>query len=156
MTHIHSPEPIPANDQRPKVFLAGTIDMGNSVDWQAALAHSLEAENVILLNPRRSDWNKDWKPVITDTNFKAQVEWELAALEQSDIIIMYFAPSSQSPVTLLEMGLHAKSGKLIVLCPDGYFRKGNVDVVCMRYGVEQVSTMDDLLSSLKKRLHPLP
>lgn len=58
--------------------------------------------------------------------------------------------------TLLEMGLHAKSGKLIVLCPDGYFRKGNVDVVCMRYSVEQVATMDDLLNSLKKRLHPMP
>ena len=36
---------------------------------------------------------------------------------------------ARAPITLLELGLFARSGKLIVCCPDGYWRKGNIEVV---------------------------
>lgn len=155
-SHIHSPEAIPQDDSRVKVFLAGTIDMGNSVDWQAQLAEALADEAVILLNPRRDDWNKEWLPVADNPHFRQQVEWELAALEQADIIVMYFAATSQSPVTLLELGLHAKSHKLIVYCADGYFRKGNVDIVCERYGVVQAASIEGLTEHIKNKLRLQP
>ncbi|GIT33797.1 MAG: hypothetical protein Ct9H300mP4_01160 [Gammaproteobacteria bacterium] len=79
--------------------------------------------NVVVLNPRREDWNTEWKPISTNKNFRKQVEWELSALEASDIIVMYFAPGSQSPISLREFGLYAKTDKLIVLCPDGFWKK---------------------------------
>src|SRR3546814_4292495 len=56
-----------------------------------------------------------------------------AALESAAIIVMLLAPGSQSPISLLETGLHARGGKLILLCPEGFWRKGNVDITAERY-----------------------
>jgi hypothetical protein len=33
---ITSPEPLPAKHDRPRIFLGGSIDMGNAPDWQKA------------------------------------------------------------------------------------------------------------------------
>lgn len=150
-TIIKSPNIIPTEDNRLKIFLGGSIDMGKSEDWQARIGKQLSNCNAIILNPRRDDWNKDWKPISTDKNFRKQVEWELSALEASDIVVMYFAPGSQSPISLMEFGLYAKTGKLIVLCPNGFWRKGNVDIVSEKYNILTVNTFDELIAELKKR-----
>lgn len=148
---IKSPNNIPSNDNQTKIFLGGTIDMGNSEDWQAKVAESLKQESVILLNPRRDDWNKDWKPIKQEPEFRKQVEWELDALEQSDFIIMFFGKDSLSPISLLEMGLYAKSGKLLIVCPEGFWRKGNVDITAEKYGIKQFETIDEVIDFLKSK-----
>ena len=153
-TIIKSPNVIPTEDSRLKLFLGGSIDMGKSENWQARIEKQLSNYNVIVLNPRRDDWNKEWQPISTDKNFRKQVEWELSALEASDIVVMYFAPGSQSPISLLEFGLYAKTGKLIVLCPDGFWRKGNVDIVSEKYNISTVNTFNELIVELKKLLSP--
>ena len=51
------------------------------------------------------------------------IEGDKDACWEADIIIMYFAPHSQSPISLLELGLYAKTDKLMVVCPEGYWRK---------------------------------
>ena len=150
-TLIKSPNDIPIDDNRLKIFLGGSIDMGKSEDWQAKLEKQLSGYNVIVLNPRRDDWNKEWKPISTDPNFRKQVEWELSALETSDIIVMYFAPGSQSPISLMEFGLYAKTNKLLVLCPDGFWRKGNVDIVAEKYNISMINSFDELMMELKNR-----
>ncbi|WP_029275812.1 nucleoside 2-deoxyribosyltransferase domain-containing protein [Pedobacter borealis] len=152
-TIIKSPNPLPSKDNRIKIFLGGSIDMGKSDDWQQSLSKELIDKNVIILNPRRDDWNKDWKPTGTDPNFRKQVEWELNALEASDYIVMYFAPESQSPISLLEFGLYAKSNKLLVVCPDGFWRKGNVDIVSEKYKVETYKTIAEMLKSLQQKIN---
>ncbi len=149
---IKPPNVIPTEDSRLKLFLGGSIDMGKSENWQARIEKQLSNYNVIVLNPRRDDWNKEWKPVSTDQNFRQQVEWELSALEASDIVVMYFAPGSKSPISLMEFGLYAKTGKLIVLCPDGFWRKGNVDIVSEKYNISTVNTFNELIIELKKLL----
>jgi hypothetical protein len=149
---VTSPEALPIDDARPRVFLGGSIDMGRAADWQAALVKSLGDLDVVFLNPRRPDWNPAWKPDASEPEFRRQVEWELEALESADIIVMYLAPGSQSPISLLEMGLHARGGKLILLCPEGFWRKGNVDITAERYDIEQVATMDDLAAAVRRRL----
>lgn len=148
-TVVKSPADLPLEDTRLKIFLGGSIDMGNSVDWQANLTEELSDQNVVVLNPRRDDWNKDWKPIKSDSNFRAQVEWELSALEFADIIVMYFAPGSKSPISLLEFGLYAKSNKLMVICPDGFWRKGNVEIVSERYQVKIFESLNDMSVALK-------
>ena len=45
---------------RPSIFLAGTIDQGNSRDWQAELTRSLARLDVNVYNPRRPDWVRGW------------------------------------------------------------------------------------------------
>lgn len=149
---IKSPNLVPKEDKRTKIFLGGSIDLGKAENWQAKVEQSLSNSNVILLNPRRDDWNKDWKPVSSDKNFRIQVEWELNALEQADYIIMYFAPQSQSPISLLELGLYAKNKKLLVVCPEGFWRKGNVDIVCEKYKIEMFDSIDSLLNTLKTKI----
>jgi len=132
--------------------LGGTIDMRNSEDWQAKVSKELKNEKVILLNTRRDDWNTAWKPVKEEPEFRKQVEWELNALENADYIIMFFGKDSKSPISLLEMGLYAKSGKLLVICPDGFWRKGNVDITAEKYGVKQFDSIENVLDYLKNIL----
>ena len=105
-------------------------------EWQRKLINDLQDENYIFLNPRRNDWDSTWEQKITNPNFYEQVNWELNALECSDVIVMYFDPNTMSPITLLELGIHAKSRKLIVYCPEGFWRKGNVDIVCEKYNIK--------------------
>ena len=126
------------------VFLAGSIDLGKSVDWQAELALSLADCPGILLNPRREQWDSSWLAEASFPPFREQVEWELAAMEAAGMIAFYFAPQSQAPVTLLELGLAAQERKAVVCCPPGYWRKGNVDVVCEHYNIPMVAALEDL------------
>jgi len=149
---VTSPQQGPADRDRPRIFLGGSIDMGRAADWQADLTRALGDLDVVILNPRRSDWNPEWKPVAEEPEFRRQVEWELAALESADIIVMVLAPGSQSPISLLETGLHARGGKLILLCPEGFWRKGNVDITAARYAIEQVATMDELAAAVRRRV----
>lgn len=151
-TVVVSPQPLPIDSALPSVFLGGSIDMGGAPDWQAAMTAALSDMAVIILNPRRPDWNPDWRPEADEPEFLRQVEWELAALESADVIVMYFAPGTHSPISLLEMGLHARDGKLIVLAPDGFWRKGNVDITARAYGVRQVQTMDELTAAVRQAL----
>jgi hypothetical protein len=124
-----------ARDGAPTLFLAGSIDMGAATDWQAELAGLLAPRNVTILNPRREDWDSTWRQSIDEPKFREQVEWELDGLDRADVVAMWFAAESKAPITLLELGLTARSGKLLVGCPDGFWRKGNVEVVCARFGI---------------------
>ena len=63
-----------------------------------------------------------------------------------------FTNDTKSPITLLELGLMARSGKLVVACPDGFWRRGNLEVVCARYQVPLVSGLDELLAHVRARL----
>ena len=120
------------------VFLAGSIEMGAAPDWQSALVRALEPRELTILDPRRAEWDASWRQSIEEPQFREQVEWELDGLDGADVIAMWFAPATRAPITLLELGLHARGGKLVVGCPDGYWRKGNVEVVCARHGVPLV------------------
>ena len=126
-----------------KVFLAGTIDMGNSVDWQTLIAKRFESFGWkwLLFNPRQEHWDAS-RPGEMDY----QVNWELEHLEAADLIIMNFMEKSKSPISLLEMGLFARSGKMYVVCPTGFYRYDNVRITCARYGVPLYNTLEQLLS----------
>ncbi len=139
-------------DKNQSVFLAGSIEVGVAEKWQDKVIKVLKDENITILNPRRPSWDASWKQEIGNPIFKEQVNWELEALEKSDMIIMYFDKNTKSPITLLEFGLYARSGKLIVCCPEGFWRKGNVDIVCERYGVPQVNKIEELINEVKKRV----
>jgi hypothetical protein len=67
---------------------------------------------------------------------------------------MYFAPATRAPITLLELGLFARRGRLLVCCPPYYWRKGNVDVVCQRYGVRTVESLNVLVTEVRRVLAP--
>lgn len=137
----------------PMIFLAGTIDMGNSHDWQKDIIDLLVdrfGDEIIILSPRRDDWDSSWEQRIDNPKFAEQVNWELEMIELSDHVYMHFEKDSKSPITLLELGLIAAEApeKLMVHCPDGFYRKGNVDIVCKRYGVKQLKNHEDVVAHL--------
>ena len=149
---LKPPAPLDFDRSKPSVFLAGSIEMGQAEAWQAHFEDALRGAEITVLNPRRDDWDSTWVQRIDHPQFRAQVEWELAAQERATLIAIYFAPAAKSPVTLLELGLFARSGKVAVCCPDDYWRKGNVEIVCARYGVPMVDSLDALIAYILKAI----
>lgn len=151
MIHPHEelPESISSDRSFTKVFLAGTIDMGNSIDWQKEL-HSIFSSTdgrFILFNPRQEHWDAD-RPGEMDY----QVRWELEHLEEADIIIMNILGNSKSPISLLEMGLHAHSSKMYVICEPDFYRYDNVRITCDFYGIPLFNSMDSFLKEFLQDL----
>lgn len=156
MKEIQAPQSFAKEQGIAHIFLAGSIEMGKADHWQKRVAEELKDSNVVLLNPRRDDWDSSWKQTIDDPQFNEQVTWELKSLERADYILMYIDPNTKSPITLLELGLYAQEWrKLWVCCPEGFYRKGNVDIVCNLYGIMQVETLEDLIAAAKKMEYTL-
>ena len=151
-TVLKPPAPLVFDPARSSVFLAGSIEMGRATDWQAELTAALSDLDLVVLNPRRDAWDASWKQSIDNPAFRAQVDWELDAQERATLILFYFAPSTQAPITLLELGLAATSGKVIVCCPEGYWRRGNVEVVCARHGLPMAADLGALAAAARQRL----
>ena len=149
---VEAPHDIPGSWIAPSVFLAGSIECGSAINWQIIFQRELESEEVILLNPRRRNWDNSWKQEIQDKDFFQQVCWELEMLEKANIIAMYFDPETKSPVSLLELGLFARSGKLHLCCPAGYWRKGNVDIVSNKFGIPSYDTLSQLIEAVRAEL----
>lgn len=153
MIEVQAPRPH-AHLAGRKLFLAGSIEMGRASEWQKDIVAALVDRDVVLLNPRRADWDSSWQQSIDHPQFREQVEWELSALDAADVIAFYFDPATKSPVTLMELGLHAATQpeRLVVCCPEGFWRKGNVDIVCARYGVTRVDDLAALIAALQSRI----
>ena len=149
MIEIKSPNKIPETKDL-KIFLAGSIEMGVAENWQERVTKELGDEPVVLLNPRRENWDPSWPQSKGFPKFREQVEWELNALETSDYTIMYFDPKTKSPISLLELGLHARNGKLLVVCSEEFWRSGNVDIVCEKYKIPRFESLESLLEHTRK------
>lgn len=149
MEVLKPPSELPYSTPEYTVFLAGSIELNTAVNWQEELTKLVQPLPGIILNPRRDSWDSSWEQKFANVKFREQVEWELDAQDMADRIVMYFDPNTKSPITLLELGLYADSNKLIVCCPEGFWRKGNVDIVCKRYEIQQVNTLTDLKNAIE-------
>lgn len=128
-----------------KLFLAGTIDNGQSIDWQTQLIEELKTwENAFhplrlkVFNPRREHWPKEEEK----EEIHRQIQWELHHLELADLIVMNILGNSKSPISLMELGLFAKENKLMVFCPKEFYRYNNVEEVCTKYRIPLYNTND--------------
>lgn len=141
-----APERIDFNRNKFKIFLAGTIDMGNSENWQKKLIDNTpKPEEIDFYNPRRVEWDESWEQDFESPQFFQQVTWEMDAMDKADLIIMNLLPGSKSPISLLELGMFAKSGKIMVCCPKAFYRSGNVHIVCNHYNIPCFETIEELL-----------
>ena len=151
-TEIQAPKFIPYDKLNRYLFLAGSIEMGTAEKWQDRVIQELKNSIWTILNPRRDDWDSSWIQSIDNDKFVEQVSWELEAMERAEYILMYFDVKAKSPITLLELGLWASQppgtkrwDKLVVVCPNGFWRKGNVDIVCARYRTRQFNSLTDAI-----------
>ena len=120
--------------------------MGNSRDWQQEVIDFYKRSNldfdVTFFNPRLP---------IVDSSFEIekQINWELEHLEEANSILMVILGTSKSPISLLELGLHMRTGKLNVVCEEDYYRFTNVKVTCEKYGVPVKTNFDEFLYGKK-------
>lgn len=70
----------------------------------------------------------------------------------ADVIAFYFKPGTLSPITLLELGMYVGTRKAVVCCPEGFYKRGNVQMVCWRYGVELLGSLEELEAAVRTRL----
>ena len=129
-------------DNFASIFLAGTIDNGSSVNWQQNVINDLhyfyDLPNLEIYNPRRLDWPAE----SNHKEIEYQIKWEQEHLDKVDMIFMIFADNSKSPITLLEMGLYAQTGKLYVFCTDKFYRFDNVKLTCDKYSIPLIETTE--------------
>ena len=150
MLEFKAPNPWPKD--KLSVFLAGSIEQGKAFNWQAETVKRLAAFDITIVNPRRDEWDASWEQSIRNPKFAEQVNWELDSLSDVDLIMMYFDPETLSPITLLELGKYSDSGKIFVGCPQGYWRRGNVEVECARAGIRLYESFEELFDAVKLRI----
>ena len=127
---------IPTN--KPTLFLGGSIEMGKAYDWQSDVIRYFQESDFTILNPRRLDWDNTWIQSAGNEQFDWQVNWELNGIDDADCVIMYLKEETMSPITLMELGYCAGKvylgdiAKTVVYCRDGFWRKGNVDIISKR------------------------
>ena len=127
-------------DTNKSVFLAGTIDNGDSVNWQKETINellNLNVKDLDVYNPRREHWNSN----AGADELERQIKWEQYHLDKADVIAMVLLDDSKSPISLLEFGLYSTSNKLIVFCTPNFYRFDNVRLTCEKYGIELVQDL---------------
>ena len=68
------------------------------------------------------------------------------------MIAMYLHLGTISPISLMELGLFIKTKKIVICCPDGFHRRGNIQVMCDEYNGKLVATLDELVKEVKDRM----
>ena len=144
-------------DKQVVVFLAGSIEMGAAREWQQqaidlfdSMIPEEQKNDYLILNPRRPDWDSSWKQEYEDPQFYQQVKWELKGLKEADYVLIYFDPATKSPISLLELG--AFYNKAVVVCSEGFWRKGNVDIFCEEFNVKQVPDLKSAVEQIIVKL----
>lgn len=153
MSIVLTPETsLKTSSSYPRLFLAGSIEMGKAELWQDeaigffSAAMPSATDPLVIYNPRCENFGPKLEQSITNDRFNHQVTWELQNLQGADAVIMYLQAGTNSPISLLELGLLAglqASGslnKLVVCCPDGFYRQGNVDIVSKMFNIKVVRT----------------
>lgn len=149
--NIITPEEFKINsklEDNKSVFLGGTIDNGDSLNWQDKTITeliNLGISNINIYNPRREHWlSKD-----QHQENEYQIKWEQEHLDKSDLIVIVLLDDSKSPISLLEMGLYAESKKLIVFCTPNFYRWDNVRLTCEKYHIPLIQDNDPKTIAIK-------
>jgi hypothetical protein len=81
------------------------------------------------------------------------VTWELDGLDRSQIIFFYLDPNTKSPISLLEIGKYIASDKKLIICvPKGFWRRGNIEILCDRYNIPLYDNLDIAIEMLKNSI----
>lgn len=144
-------------DHDVSVFLAGSIEQGVAEMWQDRIIGELRKsgtkKKVLALNPRRTAWDASWVQSKENPHFFDQVSWELGNIHNANIVFFWFDPATKSPVSLLELGLILNAPdegnqKIVIYCPDDFWRAGNVDITADFFGISVYKTPEEAIQTL--------
>lgn len=136
------------------IFLAGPTDVPWRENFIALFAQHLKTSKptpapppavavappavsgFTIYDPIQPNWDSTWKEDYElDPRFQAQTDWELDRQESAGLVVVFFDERAKAPVSLLELGLCARSGRAVVGCQKGFWKRGHVQGVCHRFGV---------------------
>lgn len=151
-----APEPVPFGlPNVHSIFLAGSIEQGTAREWQQVVINRLQDKECVVFNPRRAIWDATLEQSADNPVFYEQVTWELDNLDNASIAFFYFQEGTSSPITLAEFGKvmqAVESGDpvtAVVVCDPGFWRQGNVAIMCERAGVNLYETLEDGINELR-------
>ncbi|KFA73907.1 hypothetical protein S40288_00868 [Stachybotrys chartarum IBT 40288] len=150
MGSAHKSQVIRAPSEEPvtgikTLFLAGTTTAVDNVDWREKLSSSLAEHPITIFNPNRPDWGSTWREDVNFAPWREQVLWELDKQAKADLVVVYFHPATVAPISLLEFGLSAQvPGKVVAIAPEGYSKRGNVQLVCQKFGIDFLDNINNL------------
>lgn len=140
-----------------RVFLAGTIDNGSVNPWAERIVSGMDVGDIDVqfLDPRRTDWDTSMECTRDNPEFHEQVDWELNGIKSANIVVFNFLPGSMSPVTMMELGYACATKHfrcVYVCCPQGFWCKGNVDIICERSLIKVFETEEELITAVANRI----
>ena len=145
MKYIEAPTEY--NGKENSLFLAGGIT--NCPNWQTELKNLLQNENIVLFNPRRTNF-----PVHDlDKTTLEQIGWEHRHLRKADAISFWFPKETICPITLYELGTWSTTDKpLFIGIHPEYQRKQDVEIQTklVRPDIEIVYSIDSLARQIAK------
>jgi hypothetical protein len=119
MKYVECPDlfiPESIDDYKKTLFLGGGISgVGN---WQAEMVRLLQDTELILINPRRTNFDVNNTKMTVE-----QIQWEYHHLNLSHARMFWFPPETLCPITLFELGrFSVQSNPLFVGCDPKYAR----------------------------------
>lgn len=133
-------------NEKKLIFLAGSMDINQPYTWRKNVIKTLNSK-ACFLDPTRLDHN-----TMNNIEMENHINWELEALALSDIVFLNFLPTSQSPISLIELGMYVKSTKLLVNCPDQFYQSRYIKALCKKYKVPIYPSLNESLQYLKNML----
>ncbi len=125
------------------LFLAGGIT--GCPDWQADLIDLLTDTDLVLLNPRRTNF-----PLHEQKFAQEQIEWEYEHLRKADAISFWFPKETVCPIALYELGAYSKRNKpLFIGVHPEYARRRDIEIQT-RLERPEIKIVYDLNSLSKK------
>lgn len=153
MIEIKSPTSYDLRDHDHIIFLGGSLSVSEMINsWRDEVASGLSDYDVTILNPERDDL-EDWVDDESNPEFLTHVNWVMSALVHADTVLMYFDPSTESPVSMMEFGMLAKNRNLMVCCPDSFHKSSIVKIVCNEYDVSLSSDKESFMRNIKNHLN---
>lgn len=152
MKYIEVPSVYEGNEK--SLFLAGGIT--GCPDWQSELTNLLKPENIVLLNPIRTNF-----PINGPNAAEEQITWEYNHLRKANAISFWFPKETICPIVLYELGAWSMTEKpLFVGVHPDYKRRQDVEVQTKleRPDVQIVYDISSLYRQIKEWIdsHNLP
>jgi len=128
------------------IFLAGSMDTNINGNWRQDVINRLD-DDYNFFDPTNNNHS-----TLHNYQMRAHIKWELDALKMADKIILNFIPNAQSPISLVELGLHVATSKLIVICPKEFYKYRYVNVLCKEYDTPFFHSINEALDTLNTKL----
>jgi len=135
--------------ERYTIFLAGSIDEGRARPWHLEVVKALDPFDILILNPKREEWDASWEQSADNPQFREQVTWEFKAMQNSDMILFVFTEESKAPVSMYEYGRFAHIKDSLICVEEGFYRQGNLDLYSSFDEIPIYHNLDEMIMDLK-------